>query len=194
MLIIGTGSCTDASWLSGDCPQYCKDDTSTVFGDMRECPGQVGVWTCGLDPSNCTNSFSIPSGYLDDNRDTTLSAIVALPAPYTSSSLGTDPATVTKTVLATVTASTSAMSSPSFKNDNATTIGLGTGLGVGLPLLLALCVSLWFLHRAQKRIKVLGTGNNSPRIEIQNQGDSTKWPLSHEIDGRYVYEVPAAKS
>ena len=160
---------------------------------MRECPGDIGIWMCGLDPSNCTNAFVLPFGYIDDNRDTTLSAIVALPTPYTSSASETGSATVTKTVLATVTASTSAISAPTSKKDNATTIGLGAGLGVGLPLLFALCVSLWLLYRAHKRIKVLGSRHATAGSEIPNQGDFTKWQPPQEIDGRRVHEVSAVR-
>jgi hypothetical protein len=148
---------------------------------MRECPGEDGVWMCGLDPTDCTNTFSLPFGYINDNRNTTLGAILALPSAYTSSTSETGSATVTKTVLATVTASTitntvlatvtastSAISSPNSEKDNATTIGLGTGIGIGLPLLVALCVSLWLLYRAHKRIKVLGSHHITATSEIQN--------------------------
>ena len=85
------------------------------------------------------------------------------------------------------------MSSPTSKEDNATTIGLGTGLGVGLPLLLALCVSLWLLYRAQKKIKALGSRHQTVGSEPRNQDDINKWQPTQEIDGRHIHEVPAVR-
>jgi hypothetical protein len=145
VLILSTVTCTDASWTDPNCPQYCKDDTTTFYGDMRQCDGSDSEWVSGLDPSDCTNAFSLPVGYIDENRDVSLTAVIALPSVYSaatatgSATVATERAMVTTTVTATASARGSAM------NNNATAIGFGAGLGVGLPLLAALLVSLILL-------------------------------------------------
>lgn len=200
-LIASIVSCTDASWLDSSCPQYCKDDTSTVYGDLRQCDDSDTNWVCGVDQSNCNNSFQVAVGYVDDNRDQTLSAILALPSVYTASAAaatsgsGLSSGTVTKTVTPTATSSSSAKSPQSTESNNATTIGLGTGLGIGLPLLSALCVSLFLLWRAQKKIQALQSGHQVARSELQDHAhpDPVKWQPKHEMDTQYVYEVPGSR-
>jgi hypothetical protein len=60
---------------------------------MRQCDGSDSEWVCGLDPSDCTNKFSLPVGYIEDNRDVSLTAIIALPSVYSAS-----PTTVSATL------------------------------------------------------------------------------------------------
>ena len=160
------GSCTDATWTDGRCPQYCQNDTTDVYGDLRQCNGPSQRWQCGTYVDDCTldNSFGLPIGYIDDNRSTTLSAIIALPTAYTQASAGTVPTatttvtqvsagtgpTATRTV--TVTRTATAQPSPTAKSSDVATLGLSTGLGVGLPLLAALCFSLFLLYRARKML------------------------------------------
>lgn len=140
-------SCTNASWLDLSCPQYCTDPTTNLYGNMRQY-ADYKYWVLGEDSANCTNYFQVAIGYIDDNRDQILSAIIALPSVYTEAVLAsavattvTEPASVTLTTTVTATAT----SSSSTQDTPASTIRRGVGVGVEIPLLLALLTSLFFL-------------------------------------------------
>jgi hypothetical protein len=174
VLTILPGTCTDQTWGSDACSQYCRDFSSvdsnfldvTFQGDIRQCDNDNDHWTCGQDVTTCdVYKFEVVPGYVDDKRVAQQSpAILALPQAYTTVLYGTgDVSTTTVTVTASPSVSSDARndseSGASVANPNCSSenrdLGLEVGLGVGLPLLFALLIALFLLYRANKKLKAL---------------------------------------
>lgn len=162
---------------------------------MWQCDDSNANWVCGVDPSDCTNTFSLPVGYIDDNRDVSVTAIVALPSVYTaatatqSGAASTGGATVTMTV--TVTASLSNFATS--KSSNTSTVGLGAGLGGGLPLLAALFASLFLLYRTHMKLKSCERSPEMSRSQLQSQTYPLTWQPQQEADSGHVHEAPSSR-
>ena len=146
--------------------------------------------------SDCSNSFTVLPGYVLDRRLTTLQAIEALPAAYTRT--GEVTPTSVSVLIVTATASDSggvgASGISAASADGACdqkTVGLSAGLGAGLPLLIALLTALFFLLRAQKRIKELEQQGGPPMHAGVGQRHAwTEKKTYSETDGTRIYEAP----
>ena len=167
-----------------------------MYGDIRQCDGTDNAWVCGTNASDCTNSFRLPNGFADDNRNVKLEAIVSLPSVYTSTvTVSGSGSVVTGTATATAAASASMLPFQNSESKSGTTIGLGAGLGVGVPLLAALCVSLFLLHSAHQKIKSLTNGREVRETALQGLADpvNLNWQPKHEMDAggnHHVRELP----
>jgi hypothetical protein len=191
------GTCTDQTFRSPSCPQYCASNPGlSIWGDVRQCSGSNGNWTCGIDTTECNDPFNVPLGYVDDQRVTSQSGILALPAVYTQAgSSGTAVRTVTVTKVATSTTGTGqadATLNLSCGAMSARTIGLGVGLGVGLPLLLLAVAAVVLLFREKGRVQSLERRLGLP---IQNSSRYEKDGLVvrqvREVGGQEILEAPS---
>ncbi|ORY66113.1 uncharacterized protein BCR38DRAFT_429251 [Pseudomassariella vexata] len=125
------GSCTDSTFRDPACPRYCFNNVQgDRLGNLRQCNNQSTIWTCRGDVNECTNNFTIPTGYINDHRDSSSSGVMYVVGNSTSVGESSDRAVDTAK----------------------SWTGLGVGLGVGLPLLLALTASLWFLWKARREL------------------------------------------
>jgi hypothetical protein len=61
------GGCTNPSFPSPDCPQYCLDSPGDGLADMRQCNGQNNYWSCSMD-CDCNGGFTVFPGYVADKR------------------------------------------------------------------------------------------------------------------------------
>lgn len=146
--------------------------------------------------SDCSNSFNVLPGYVLDRRPTTLQAIQALPAAYAGDGQGTP--TSVSVLIVTATASDSggvgASGISAASADGACgrkTVGTGVGLGVGLPLLIALLTALFFLFRAQKKIRQLEQQGSGPmHAGVVQRHAWTDRKVRSETDGTRIYEAP----
>ena len=161
-----------------------------------------------MDPSDCASSFTVPPGYIDDRRLEAQSAIVNLPLAYTAVT-GTSINSVSTSASATSLATSSATATQSGDSSDVLKVGLSAGLGVGIPLLLALAISLFFLHRSNKQLNGLNkqqrmmgphTGseggynevNEHPSVLGYNNG-MTGRNKPAEMDSSQVHEAPMGR-
>ena len=204
-LTLCPATCTDQTWGSDSCAQYCRNTPSlTTWGDVRQCDNSISSWVCGQDPSDCSNNFTIPPGYINDKRPATQSGFLALPSVYTAAAQATE--TVTKTVTGThadTGTATSSCNNTAVANgtltcgkDNSTTVGLAAGLGAGIPLLVLLVASLMILFRERKHVKRLqqqlrhGANGAGPHYEKDGRTIVKNSGLLTEVQGRQIYEAP----
>lgn len=135
-------SCTDSSWKSNYCPQFCQT-SGTSGGESSYC--------CGVDSNaeTCCNngySFVVPVGQ-----------VIGHPTASTSSStLSSTTGTATKSS-STPTSSQSQSSVPPSgttqpsSNSNSSATILGLSIGLGIPLSVAFFALLFFLLKEQRR-------------------------------------------
>lgn len=161
-------SCTDRSWNSTACPDFC-----------RASPWNLGVYqavsSCGQH-SWCCQSESVNAAYCcTQNKKFNLSDVQenALQVPLTSSSLPNPAATGKSSGNLSAAADPSSSSSVSSFHSKLQTIALGIGLGVPFGLTLIAC--LFFLvrkhHRARKARQAIPTHQ-------QDERDSAAWKSS----------------
>ena len=186
------GSCTDTTWATNNCSQYCKNTVFSTYGDLRQCDGQNDFWTCGQDVSSCSNSFTVPKGYIDDRREGSHSVYSNIPTAVAASFA---PSAAATTVSITVTASTASLTSTisntgTTQSCSETTVGLRAGLGVGIPLLLAVVVSQVLLWRANKKVQHLRRTDQHQHQPLRELGADR---YHAEIDGRNIHEAPYQK-
>ena len=121
-----------------------------------------------MDPANCTNSFTVAYGYVDDKRNSSVNNILA-DGSVINGTAATSTVVVTVTAAATSSASCTVSGTPASStgspsctdtssSSSALTAGLGAGLGVGVPLLIALATSLFFLQKTRKENRALKSG------------------------------------
>lgn len=156
------GSCTDATYKDGACPQYClKGSESAQLADLRQCNGQNDNWVCSMNVTDCEDSFTISAlGQVDDRRNSSVNNVL-----HPASSTTTD----------TSSTSTAAAIARQDGDGNSETlkVALGVGLGVGLPLLAVLIISLWFLRKTRQELveaKSAGLLASHPGSDYQQEG------------------------
>lgn len=191
-------SCTDSNFASSSCPQYCiSNDPAQLgaIGDIRQCANDNFNWICGMNSSDCTNSFSLPWGYVDDKRNSSVNNILA-DGPTTHKGVY---AAATETVVVTVTmgpgpAFTStteaagANATPTCSPSSSSTIaaGLGAGLGVGIPLLIALSTALIFLRKTRRENAELRQhAQISPPLGPELSADNYHAPATGWTENKY---------
>lgn len=142
--VVSRASCSDQSWASAECAQYCTDGTSRLT-DMKPesgltsvtvnastsisltaCDASSRTFACGLNNTQCSNTHSTFT--MKDGNALVLrpSQIEALTANY---------------------------SAPSSSTKHSYGIGsmIGVTLGVGLPLFFALVMSILVLRKERQR-------------------------------------------
>lgn len=165
--VLSRGSCTDKSWNSTECAQFCtgtdgkiiiarskvnehtdKSCTDASAGaPLQPCNGDQGLFACGTSNSDCIN---------DENTFT----ITGGNAILLHQSGKTEPLTVapTSTLAAAAVASNSGPVSTLNKAKNAQfTEGdmIGVGAGVGVPLLLALIGTICVICNQRQKLHAL---------------------------------------
>ncbi|KAM0800205.1 hypothetical protein BDR22DRAFT_821695 [Usnea florida] len=204
---ISRGTCTDETWRSSECPQYCQDVYTSVG---------VGIFTAANGRSYCCG----PPNSSDTCKQTTRGSNTPFPLVAgrviynrTSGSISPNVSdTTTVTVTSTVVISASPPSSPSqdltsrpnssCPSDKSTAVGLGVGVPLGTACLCALGL-LWRQRSreqgARREARALEEKYHGVRNEQQGHSmsvDGTVQELQHEyrnpdeIDGRLVYEIP----
>jgi len=166
------GSCTDSSWDDASCPQYCVNNDPTqsgANGDLRQCDNDNNDWVCGMDSSNCTDTFTVAFGFVDDMRNSSVNNILA-DGSVVNGTAATSTVMVTVTATATASAGTSFGTPAGSSSSSTLAAGLGAGLGVGVPLLIALTTALFFLQKTRKENSALKSqGAQAPQYATTHQ-------------------------
>ncbi|KAF6230559.1 hypothetical protein HO173_011096 [Letharia columbiana] len=169
--LVTRGSCTDQTWQSPECPQYCSDENPSggalifLAGYLQDkfkfCCSQVILSnnTCNTTTKGSTAPFEIEAGLVILNRtsgSTSLNTTDAATVTVTAT------ATATATPMATVTALTLPPNSSSFHNTSSTSPSSSSssreaaiGAGMGVTLGLGLLVTLGLLWRLRKHKQIL---------------------------------------
>ena len=199
------GTCTDSSWKSASCPQFCQKENPDGVMLLSNCTTD-GIWCCGTnDGSCCENTGSLVN--LGNGRPETTLGFVAFSTstagPSASSSLqdtatsteNTQPTISPSSIIATTTSSSSTAATPTTSTTSTNTTAVKVGAGVGIPLGLLLAGALaymLFLRRKHARDR-----NDSLQRQISkrdNKGPSEgQQPLTPlvsrcEIDGSTRHE------
>ncbi|KAE9376588.1 hypothetical protein N431DRAFT_542146 [Stipitochalara longipes BDJ] len=196
------GSCTDKTWASADCPQYCTYDNATagLFNSLSD----AGVLSCG-NPGYCCESDPLSKCDCQTGKGTfsisgDLKPFTTIPSSGSTTSTATK-ATATKSLTTTTssrttTPTTATSSSPTSSPTNTPTsaptsnTALKVGLGVGLPLAAALVgvvgVLAYFLRRRQRQQK----DGDPSAVQFIPPAD----PTEYKPDPNMVYEVPGNES
>ncbi|KAF3404165.1 hypothetical protein DPV78_002765 [Talaromyces pinophilus] len=208
------GSCTDQTWASQDCPQYCTDDIPggifnslsdagvVACGGTKYCCESDNVTTCDCQTGNGT--FSLAGSI---SIFTTIGSSVTTTSSSTSSSSTTSSSVTTTSALPSSTISSvtgSASPSPaaaSVTTSTTSTIATSTstasssgsneavkvGVGVGVPLGIALLVVIGvFFWRGRKR-----TSTFSRQVENSMPPSYDNKPLAWSMPPqREIYELP----
>ncbi|KAJ4325467.1 hypothetical protein N0V94_000610 [Neodidymelliopsis sp. IMI 364377] len=202
------GTCTDASWKSGNCPRHCLDiDNNGV--PVYSCNATTTDSYCCYDGCDCNaNSASEIFTFAQSPADVYTVTIIGESFTQTHTSTTSTSTISTASSVATTSASTSA-SSPASTAPDATasstsapaaaepakksnTTALGVGLGVGIPVAALLGVGIFFLLRRRKNraahpapVEVA-----SDEYALHPQPESTKYAYVAEAD--VVGSPPAA--
>jgi len=165
--LVTRSSCTDATWGSPACAEYCKPgevyrqnvvgdwNSPLIYGryaestgsaiDLTPCSsdGASNTFVCGINTTACqrdSNTFVMAgAGGLSLRADQV--------ATILQSVLAATPSATASTAQITVTATPSAAAS----GLHTSTDMVALGCGLGLPMLLALCTALLLLHRERQK-------------------------------------------
>lgn len=174
------GGCTDRSWNSADCPQYCEE----------LCPGSIcGVWPCdgighfACTPSDCGSTSTqivIPAGIILLNAAVTSDLRLTV-SSTTSNSKSTQTPTHTPTTTTTTPShlsSSNATTDISTRRCESTGALAGIGVGIGLPLTMALIIVSVLLFREKRKNNGSPApvdGGESDLVETGMNGGRPKW-------------------
>ena len=147
------GACTDGTWQSNDCPQFCQTSSTAGSESLLACnnSGNANTYCCRVGPNAetcCDNgySFVVPVGQ-----------VIGHPTASTSSSTSYS---TTGTATKSSSTPTSSQSQPpvpppettqSSSNSKSSATVLGLGIGLGIPLSVAFFVLLLFLLKERRR-------------------------------------------
>ncbi|KAF2655380.1 hypothetical protein K491DRAFT_692976 [Lophiostoma macrostomum CBS 122681] len=182
-------SCTDPTWTSTECPQFCTNATN---GD------NLGVGGMGV--GKCDGNASLDRYYCRDERTKDLSDGVLCGDqeyyfgfegfPTTVTVIGGDSTSTPSTTSTTAPASSQ---HPVSSGDNRVALGAGLGVGLGVPLLLAFGVITLLWSRSRPiRVAELGAeslGSPSPIAEGKvasqlHEVHSDALSRPHELPGK----------
>ncbi|QKX53207.1 uncharacterized protein TRUGW13939_00283 [Talaromyces rugulosus] len=140
------GSCTDKTWRSGNCPNFCVHDTAP-WNDSLNKPQHLG---------KCENTSEDLYYCEDDNVQAVdcakHSAVVSFVGqPTTVTVIGVTQTAAT--TAATAPATGSSGSDTSGGSSNSTAVGAGVGVGVGCALLISGAVFFFWRRRRNRRSK-----------------------------------------
>ncbi|KAK0799077.1 hypothetical protein LTR87_009318 [Friedmanniomyces endolithicus] len=198
------GACTDRSWQSGSCPQYCADVSAggeqTIALVQDEANGRFccGFGTLFFDGSNCTTAtrgsnapFNLHPelAILDrSNGATTLST-----AAVATAASGVTASTVTSTVVVTASAGSAitAPASATASTGSTSVVAVGAGIAVPLGILLiavsAIAVILW------RRNKRLTQQMDQKERQYQNQSAYDKKDVQSSYDTQRAALLPVSE-
>ena len=202
---ISRESCTDRSWESNDCPQFCQTSRTTAGESLLACnnSGNANTYCCGLGSNfqTCCNngySFAVPVGQ-----------IIGHPTgPTSSSTLSSTTRTATKSS-STPTSSqsqppvpASETAQPSSNSKSLATI-LGLGIGLGIPLSVVIFTLLFLLLKERRRQNNLheadqGRVHTVPEMQGVAPGEPGEVPTNDERpiqESRFWerYELPQGR-
>lgn len=141
----GRLSCTDPTWRSPECPQFCLSNDGAGGAVVVLCPGTDQQYCCsnlardGTTYGCCdnTSNFLALGKLVEVDNGTIVSS--------TSSSVSKSTSAAARATSAAVAASSSA--SP---NSGSSGVAIGVGVGVGLAAVLAIGLGLFFFIRRRK--------------------------------------------
>ncbi|KAL4743499.1 hypothetical protein BDV11DRAFT_178490 [Aspergillus similis] len=162
-------SCTDSSWESDDCPNFCPKSMQVSYGiHILPClESSNNQWCCSTDGSDCCdNAFELDMGKLMypgpggnwTNPTSVINPPTSTGASTTSSTGDNASQTATTTVTVTSDPDPDSVSSSSETCDNGagtcqdsktTIVGVGVGLGVALVVCLASSAAALCFQRRQ---------------------------------------------
>ncbi|KAL4918603.1 hypothetical protein BDW62DRAFT_63826 [Aspergillus aurantiobrunneus] len=200
-------SCTDSSWESDSCPNFCPRSMRVSYGiHILPCPAKGGSqWCCSTDGSNCCDeSFELDMGtlmYAGSGGNWTNPTSVVNPPTSTGTS-STDEETGTTTVTVTTepnpgsgsdsaSASDGTCDSATCASNKTTVVGVGVGLGVALAVCLASsAAALYFQRRVfRKRLEETRSSFLASGYLPAPRSALVELPAS-----RVVAELPASKT
>ncbi|MCJ1374568.1 hypothetical protein MMC20_005800 [Loxospora ochrophaea] len=160
---------------------------SNANADIRQCNDQNNNWVCSRDPSDCSNSFEVPWGFVDDHRTGNLSNVLYPPQPSSTSSNSSQTSAAATNSLSAAPASAPTASGPAnFDTSSCPTTNLSwreaaIGAGVGVPLAVALAISLALLVREKRVSKRAQIPSSSPGLAIPLQNAKNTRDYYHEL-------------
>ncbi|TIA75983.1 hypothetical protein D6C76_05855 [Aureobasidium pullulans] len=179
------GSCTDESWESGNCPQYCLNDLKDVA--IYDCNARQNLKNSDGQPLFCCYQGN------SQNCCTTGPLFTAEALRFTSSTSSTTSASSTAQSSATTATSSSSASvttsaKPSATQEKAassgtdhTGIGIGVGIGVAVPLLLIAVAGFLFWRRRRRHGHHSVSSGSSPSPD-PNQRPAIPMPGAYSGD------------
>jgi hypothetical protein len=186
-------SCTDSSWESNYCPQFCQASSTAGPEPLLACnnSGNANIYCCGVGSSAetcCNNGYSFVMR---------VGQVIGHPTASTSSStLSSTTGTATKSP-STPTSSQSQSSVPPSEttqpssNPKSSAIILGLGIGLGIPLALAFLAILFFLLKELRRQNNLREADRGKVHTIPDMAGvaprERREVLTH--DGRPIHET-----
>ncbi|POR31358.1 Uncharacterized protein TPAR_08408 [Tolypocladium paradoxum] len=204
------GSCTDRSWRSGACPNFCADPEADNVG------GGEGMGRCERDAKlfYCINAKTKPNCDKMENilifqvAPSVITTIGVSPSSTSSANRSDASSTASRTssssaasLTATPTNNVSPPSSPSPETSSSTgaKTGIGVGVGVGVTALLA-AGALWFVLRRRRAARAAApppAENTNPATDPTSSkppGPDIAWSQNHpspgvsEVQGMPAYE------
>jgi hypothetical protein len=152
----GRLSCTDYTWRSPDCPQFCLSNDQSGGAVVVLCPGTDNQYCCsnlardGTTYGCCGNSSNfLALGALVEIDDGTVVSSILISTSSTSSptqtTMHTSASTTTSKPTSTSAAATSSAASSS--SNRTSSAAIGAGVGVGCAAVLAIGAGIFFLMR-----------------------------------------------
>ncbi|KAI9869303.1 MAG: hypothetical protein M1813_000092 [Trichoglossum hirsutum] len=153
--LLSRQSCTDQSWNSQACPQYCMGDLGD-YAALLPCYNTWGDtphpwYCCGIssDALACCNngsSFPVPVAKIILRTFSSLTAVGIIVNPTASTSASSASTSAYSSI---TTLPSSATPTPPTSSSKPTTgflnLGLGLGIGLGVPFVLAILALLFYL-------------------------------------------------
>lgn len=186
----GRLSCTDYTWRSPDCPQFCLSNDQSGGAVVVLCPGTDNQYCCsnlardGTTYGCCGNSsnFLALGALVDiDNGTVVSSSSKRSTSSVTQTMMRTSASTVTTKPPSTsaAAATSSAASSSSSRTSSA---AIGVGVGVGVAAITAIGAGIFFLMRRRKGRQV---GKDLPVYSSVQPGAQGRV----EADSGYIRDV-----
>lgn len=197
------GTCTDPSWQSGACPDFCLDQQA--LGNVMYSCNVTGVDSyCCNDGCSCdasageevvsftgtpytisvigvTGTYPNPSSTTSSSISTTSSSSSTTPTPSTSS------LTVSTTDSAYTSSSTPSTSTSSSSRNNSSSksvaIGAGVGVGVGVGILLLGAGAIFFYRRRRAK-------RNMPSSTEKQPGHAPSLGQNADYSAKGTHSVP----
>jgi hypothetical protein len=172
------GSCTDRSWASPDCPQYCLELCAGSGCGVWPCDGN-GHFGCVKEDCGTEQQIVVPAGTILLNAALSSAIAITQTSATTSSSEATPThSTTSSSTRSTPSVSASAIGSIDAQSCHSPGTLAGVGIGIGVPLSIALLVVLVLLYQEKRRVLACtwhAGGSESISKETGTNNDGPKW-------------------
>ncbi|KAF2115078.1 hypothetical protein BDV96DRAFT_600213 [Lophiotrema nucula] len=177
--------CTDPTWNSTDCPQYCLDVLTTNEASDSLDAGE-GIQSCGSNSYCCNKNYDCCSN--STNVFTLGTANIVRTIPYFSS---------TSTSSSSPSSSASIPPAPSHSGNKSNGVAIGVGVGVGIGgLAVAILAVFMLLRRRKNRQKFSQHRTAAQELDpdqaaLQPHDSKDRYDLAPQDEGPGVPEMHA---